>query len=398
MGTVLSVFGVSPTRIGGLETYARELSFQVGQHGWRSVLCFEQEPPAAIRDFLSSPNVTIAVVREPWRTSYTSMSDLTRVLLRYRPDILHLHFTGFLGPFPWMAKFSSVEKVFFTDHTSRPSAHILQRAPMWKRILARVINYSMTRVISASQYGCDCCKAMDLLPADRFCVVYNAVDFSRLAVGPDAVDCLRRKYSIPPGSSLVVQLSWMIPEKGITDLLEASRLVIARNKDVHFLFVGEGSYRERYMQLAEEMGLKRHITWTGMVRDPIQEGVFAAADIVCQVSRWQELFAYTIVEAMASSKPVVATRVGGTPEAVQDGVTGFLVPPQSPAGIAEKLFLLLEDKALREKMGCAAHKAAESKFNLRVNVAQLLELYGLSFHSRLSAGEPFLPPATGPAR
>jgi glycosyltransferase involved in cell wall biosynthesis len=101
---------------------------------------------------------------------------------------------------------------------------------------------------------------------------------------------------------------------------------------------------------------------------------------------------------MASRKPVVATRVGEIPEVVQDGVTGFLVPPQSPTEIAEKLFLLLEDKALREKMGCAGHKAAESKFNLRVNVAQLLELYGLSSHSRLSAGEPFLPPATGVAR
>ncbi len=398
MGTILSVFGVSPKRIGGLETFARELSFQVGQRGWRSVLCFEEEPPALVRDFLNQANVTIAVIREPWGTSYKSMSDLTRVLLRYRPDILHLHFTGFLGPFPWMAKLFSAEKVFFTDHGSRPSAHIPQRALMWKRILARAINYPMTRVISGSQYGCDCCKVTDLLPADRFCVVYNAVDFSRLAMDPEAVDCLRRKYSIPPGTSLVVQLSWMIPEKGITDLLEASRLVIARNKDVHFLLVGEGSYRGRYMQLAEEMGLKRHITWTGMVRDPFREGVFAAADIVCQVSRWQELFGYTIAEAMASCKPVVATRVGGIPEVVQDGVTGFLVPPQSPAEIAEKLFLLLEDKALREKMGCAGHKAAESKFNLRVNVAQLLELYGLSSHSRLSAGEPFPPPATGVAR
>src|SRR5258708_1979296 len=248
MGTILSVFGVSPKRIGGLETFARELSFQVGQRGWRSVLCFEEEPPALVRDFLNQANVTIAVIREPWGTSYKSMSDLTRVLLRYRPDILHLHFTGFLGPFPWMAKLFSAEKVFFTDHGSRPSAHIPQRALMWKRILARAINYPMTRVISGSQYGCDCCKVTDLLPADRFCVVYNAVDFSRLAMDPEAVDCLRRKYSIPPGTSLVVQLSWMVPEKGITYLLEASRLVIARNKDVRFLLVGEGSYRGRYLQ------------------------------------------------------------------------------------------------------------------------------------------------------
>jgi glycosyltransferase involved in cell wall biosynthesis len=248
---------------------------------------------------------------------------------------------------------------------------------LWKRILTRAINYPITRVTSGSQYGCDCFRAGQLLPADRFCVVYNAVDFSRLGVDPEAANRLRRKYSIPPESALVVQLSWMIPEKGVADLLEAARLVLARKSGVHFLMVGEGSDRQHFMQMADDMGLKEHVTWTGMVQDPFQEGILMAADIVCQVSRWQELFGYTIAEAMASCKPVVATRVGGIPEVVQDGVTGFLVPPRTPAEIAEKILVLLEDKALREKMGRDGHRAAESKFNLRLNVTQLLDLYGM---------------------
>ena len=164
-----------------------------------------------------------------------------------------------------MAKLFSVGKVFFTDYGSRPTSHVLKRASISKRILARTINYPITRVISGSQYGCDCLRATQLLPADRFCVVYNAVDFSRLAVDPEAANRLRRKYSIPPESSFVVQLSWMIPEKGISDLLEAARLVLARKSDVHFLMVGEGSHRERFMHLAGDMGLKEHVTWTGMV-------------------------------------------------------------------------------------------------------------------------------------
>jgi glycosyltransferase involved in cell wall biosynthesis len=377
MGTILSVFGINPTRVGGLETFAHELSLQVGQCGWHSILCFEEEPPRVIRDFLNLPNVTIAVVREPSVTSYKSVSDLARILSRYRPDILHLHFTGFLGAFPWLAKLFCVGKVFFTDHGSRPTSYVPKRVSVSKRILARVINLPVTRVISGSQYGCDCFRASQLLPADRFCVVYNAVDFARVAVDPAAADRLRRKYSISPESSLIVQLSWMIPEKGISDLLEAARLVLARKSDVHFLMVGEGSHREHFMQMSEDMGLKEHVTWTGMVQDPFREGILLAADIVCQVSRWQELFGYTIAEAMASCKPVVATRVGGIPEVVQDGVTGFLVPPRTPAEIAGKILVLLEDKALRERMGRDGHKVAESKFNLRLNVAQLLDLYGM---------------------
>src|SRR5579864_4779065 len=146
MATILSVFAINPTRVGGLEAFARELSLQVGQCGWRSILCFEEEPPEVIRDFLNLPNVTIAVVREPSVTSYKSVSDLARILFRYRPDILHLHFTGFLSAFPWLARFFSVGKVFFTDHGSRPTSYVPKRASLLKRVLARVINLPLTRV------------------------------------------------------------------------------------------------------------------------------------------------------------------------------------------------------------------------------------------------------------
>jgi glycosyltransferase involved in cell wall biosynthesis len=79
------------------------------------------------------------------------------------------------------------------------------------------------------------------------------------------------------------------------------------------------------MKDAEAMGLAAHITWTGLVQDPFAEGVYDVADIVCQLSEWEELFGWMIAEAMAYKKPIVATRVGGIPELVEDGVTGFLV-------------------------------------------------------------------------
>src|SRR5436190_19390480 len=113
MPTVMSVFGVEPFRIGGTETFARELSLQLAQAGWRSVLCFQSEPPKDVRRFLAAENVTFEILPDSPQFSWKALRDFSRVVRRHRPEILHLHFTGFLGLYPWLARMSSVRKIFF---------------------------------------------------------------------------------------------------------------------------------------------------------------------------------------------------------------------------------------------------------------------------------------------
>ena len=125
------------------------------------------------------------------------------------------------------------------------------------------------------------------------------------------------------------------------------------------------------------VGIADHVTWTGLVEDPIAEGVYCAADVVCQLSRWQEAFGFVIAEAMACRKPVVGTSVGGIPEVVKDGTTGFLVPPRQPAAAAQRIFQLLGDASLRRRMGDAGRARVEELFDLRRTVADLIALYGI---------------------
>src|SRR6185295_19201141 len=158
------------------------------------------------------------------------------------------------------------------------------------------------------------------------------------------------------------------PEKGIVDLIEAARLVLDRVPDAHFLMAGEGAHRQEYMAKARGMRMDAHFTWTGLLQNPVAEGFYAAADVVCQASRWEEAFGWVIAEAMAVSKPLVATRVGGIPELVEDGVTGFLVAPRAPAEIADRVVRLLADAPLRKRMGQAGRQAAEAKFDLQHNL------------------------------
>ena len=377
MPTLVSVFGVAPQRIGGTETFARELSAQLGERGWQSVLCFLSEPTEEVRRFLDLPNISLNVFSDS-TNGHRPETKLSRILGRYRPEILHLHFTGFLSLYPWLARTRSVSKVFFTDHHSRPGGCVATRAPMWKRAAARLINRPVTKVISVSNYGYRCMTTADLLPQSRFEMIYNGVDLARVSCDPQRAIEFRRRHSISADRAIVVQVSWIIPEKGIVDLLETARLVIAQNPKVQFVIVGEGAFREQYTRDAAAMGLGDHVTWTGMSRDPFGEGVFDAADVVCQMSRWEEVFGWMIAEAMAHGKPVVATRVGGIPELITDGASGYLVDRGEVEAAATRVLELLSDPNLRSSMGQAARETVSDKFDLRKNVAQLMRAYGFS--------------------
>ena len=377
METVVSVFGVKPFRIGGTETFAREVSVQLEQRGYRHVVCFLAEPADNVRKFLARHNVTIEVLENATTTNWNSIKRLAQIIRHHKPRLLHLHFTGFLGAFPWLARLLSVNKIFFTDHSSRPAGYVERRAPVPKRILARLINQPITKVVCVSRYGERCLTALNLLPEQRHQLVYNAVDLSRIVDDPKAGLEFRKKHAIPANRIVILQVSWMIPEKGIPELLETARILLAMNPDVHFVLVGEGAHREQFMETAAAMGISDHITWTGLVTDPFGEGVFAGADIVCQLSKWEELFGWMIAEAMAYRKPIVATNVGGIPELVQDGVTGFLVPRDDLETAAIRLNQLAQDAQLRKSMGEAGGGVVKEKFDLKRNVSQLIDLYGI---------------------
>jgi L-malate glycosyltransferase len=376
--TVVSVFGVDPHRISSGEIYARELSAQLGERGWKSVLCYAGAPPAPVHEFLQLPNVSLEVVEDSWKISWKAVRQLSRILTKYRPEILHLHFTGFLSAYPWLARMHATRDVYFSDHNSRPEGYVPTRRPVWKRLLMRGINHPISKVICVSGYGFRCFTTLDLLPKERFAMIYNGVDVARAAAGLRQRAAFRERYGIGEDRLVVTQVSWLIPQKGVGDLLAAARIVIAQEPRAHFVLAGDGSHAAEYKRTAAEWGLSDHVTFTGTVMDPLAEGVYAAADVACQVSRWEECCAYVIPEAMASYLPVVGTRVGGTPELIEDGKTGFLAERGDVPGIAERLLLLLRDRARREEMGRAGRRAAENKFNHKLHVAQMLELYGLA--------------------
>jgi glycosyltransferase involved in cell wall biosynthesis len=249
------------------------------------------------------------------------------------------------------------------------------RPPLWKRLTTRIIVDPITGVITVSDFIRRCREFSRSLPESRIVTIYNGVDLSRVSRQEEAALQFRRRFGIPRDQLLFTQISPVIAEKGVLDFVASAGQVANTLPDVHFAMVGRGSLLERCRQEAKAGNFEHRITFTGELADPFSEGAFAASDVVCQLSVWQEAFGLSIAEAMAHGKPVLATRVGGIPEIVEDGITGYLVNATDHSAIADRMLQLAGDGLLRRQMGIAGRRAVQSRFDLTDTIARHLALF-----------------------
>jgi len=225
-------------------------------------------------------------------------------------------------------------------------------------------------------------------------VIYEGIDSAALIQQAANAGSVRSEFNIPDDVSLIGMAARVAPAKDYETLAKAAARVIAQDKNVRFMIVGDHSqvreYREHYehvKSLLSANGVADYFIFTDH-RDDAQR-LIAALDIFLLSTRTEGL-PLVILEAMAHAKPVVATNVGGVPEVVQAGVTGFLHEPKDDAQQAADLLRLLDDRSLRQKMGEAGRQRVSSDFNKERFAAELSELYyemlGRRFDATVQAG------------
>jgi glycosyltransferase involved in cell wall biosynthesis len=164
----------------------------------------------------------------------------------------------------------------------------------------------------------------------------------------------------------------LVPHKGQHDLIEAAALVVREVPDSRFVIVGDGELRQSLEEQIRHKHLERHVFLAGFRSDALELTKGFDLFVMSSVS---EGMCTALVDAMAASKAAVATTVGGIPEVMVDGTTGFLVPPHDPQAMAGKLVALLKDPALRTRMGEAALARAREHFTVEKMVAGTARVY-----------------------
>jgi glycosyltransferase involved in cell wall biosynthesis len=230
----------------------------------------------------------------------------------------------------------------------------------------------MDRVVCVSEGQAEKVRRWCGVPDSRIMVVRNSARLSAFEHrDPDA----RRKLlgmfpSDTPVSLIVLGAGRLSPEKGFQVLVEAAARVA--NLAVGFVLFGEGTLRPDLEQRVAELGLGGRFVMPGFRSD--LDSLVAAADVVTLPS-FTEGLPNVALEASAAGVPVAATAVGGTPEVIADGETGYLVPPGDPAALAGKLTVLLNDAALRARFGEAGRTRMQERFTFDAQAAAYLKLF-----------------------
>ncbi|MFH0813335.1 MAG: glycosyltransferase family 4 protein [Pseudomonadota bacterium] len=182
----------------------------------------------------------------------------------------------------------------------------------------------------------------------------------------------REKLGISNGHKVVAMIGRLAPQKDpITFILSSQKLHKEYSK-VTFLLIGDGPLKDKCLNLVREVGLGEDVKMLGWRRD--YKMLLSISDVLVITSLWEGL-PFILLEAMACSKPVVATRTTGTLDVINNGENGFLVPPRSPAVLAHKIKLVLENPDVAERIGKSARKTVEEKFGLGKMITSIEEVY-----------------------
>ena len=291
--------------------------------------------------------------------SISALSGLWRVIRQGEYDIIHVHSQEAGIVARPLARLAGARGIFYTPQC------IDIRRQRWQRIydmVERLLASITDRIISVNEADRQTLIARGI-PAAKIVTVYNGVDLDRFS---------GLKYTPDPDKPLVMQVGRLSEQKAPLDFVEGARLVLQQRPAVRMILVGNGPLLESVQAQIRKYGLQEQVLANGA--QPNAFRLIQSADVITLTSRW-EGSPYSVLEAMAWSKPVVATSVNGCPELVLDGETGYLVPSGQPEIWAERVLRLLADPQAARRMGENGRRHLEAHFTLAEMAAKMAAVY-----------------------
>ncbi|MFN7016592.1 MAG: glycosyltransferase family 4 protein [Fimbriimonadales bacterium] len=212
----------------------------------------------------------------------------------------------------------------------------------------------------------------NLVPPTRISTVHGFIDPARLDM-PDkgARQAVRAELGLSPTDFVIGVIGNIIPRKGQIYLIRALPKVVARYPQVRVLLAGvvhPPRYGERVRREAEQLGVAAYVLWLGERKDVPR--LLQALDLYA-LPTLNDMLPMAMLEAMWTALPILATRVGGIPEAITDGVDGWLVPPKDPDALANALLAIIEDPEERARRAQNAHQRVQQSFTVQLQVAKI---------------------------
>jgi glycosyltransferase involved in cell wall biosynthesis len=335
-------------------------------------------PEGSLLDRARSSGIVPIIIPELVReispfTDYAALKVLRALIRKTKPVIVHTHSSkaGILGrEAAWR------EHVPIIVHTIHgPPFHA--REKFWKNTL---YTWLERREAKRSSVLISVADAMTRQYLDRrigrleqYVTIRSGMEIEPFLKPYDKA-LVRKRLSIPQNAFVIAKIARIAPLKGHEDLLKAVSQVRRTHPEAHLLLIGDGELRSQITSLASNLGLSDSLTFTGLVPPSDIPELLGAADCLVHAS-YREGLPRAVVQAMLSGLPVAAYALDGTPEVVEDGKTGFLVPAGDISALAAAITGIISDPAAASAMGAAGRRRVSGEFSWITMVQRIEALY-----------------------
>jgi glycosyltransferase involved in cell wall biosynthesis len=302
----------------------------------------------------------VAMRRTPWSpANAAAFRELRRLGRTVGPDVVHGHSSvgGLLARL--VVRGHGPPAVYTANGITQVRAGIA---------VDRSLRRWTSAFVATSPSEGDLAVALGVARPEQVAVIPNGIELE----GPPSPVDLRERCGVPAGAPLVGTIARLVPQKAPEVFVAACAEVARARPDARFVIVGGGQLEDAFEQAVDAAGLRDRLTRIDQLPDAA--GVLGQLDVFVLASRF-EGGPYAPLEAMRAGTPVVLTDVIGSRDAVEDGVSGRLVPAEDPVALGRATVELLEDPAARTRMGAAARARVEAHFDVRSMAAALEEVY-----------------------
>jgi len=299
---------------------------------------------------------------------------IQQTLREFQPDVVHTHSAkgGILGR---LAAWSlGVPAIVHTVHGApfHPyQPYLVRRFFQWCEWYAA---RRCHRMISVADAMTELLVAAKVAPREQFVTIYSGMEVEPFLSANEHRATMRQQLGYSDDHVVVGKLARLFPLKGHDDLIAAAREVVKRHRNVRFLLVGEGMLRQQLARDIEAAGLAAHFHFAGLVAPGEIPKYLGAMDLLVHTSL-REGLARALPQALLACKPVVSYDIDGAREGCLDNVTGCLVPPRDRERLADAICTLVDDAALRERLGKRGQQQCKDRFCHAAMTRQIRAVY-----------------------
>ncbi len=359
---------VSTLIVGGAEQLLRDLLLHLDPAKVSpKLLCFKA--PGPIGDEIVQQGIPVTTRIMPGKMNPLVVFTLSRLLKEEQSDLLLLinHRNALVFGVP-AARMAGIPVVNWHNETYKQ--YNFSGLTMQARRLAHL---GVDCLVAAAKGHLDYVRDVEKLPAKSFRVIYNGVSPQRATSQLSRTEA-RKRLTLAENARVIVQIAALRPDKAHEVMLEAMARLVPRLPRAVLLMLGDGPRRQELEQRVKELGLEANCRFMGVVRNV--GDVLAGAEIMALSSKPQmETLSVAAIEAMFAKIPVVSPDVGFMREIVISGETGQLVVPEDPEALAQGMLTLLQDDALRRRLGENAAALAERQCHVEVMAREFERLF-----------------------